>query len=201
MMSAPLPTPTCPVRRAGFAAAAALGLLLLVLGSVAAQAASAPRVDVVRVDGTITPPMARFVGNAITHAEEGGAAAVVLEVDTPGGLSSAMDDIIDDIVGSEVPVVVFVAPRGARAASAGVFIAYAAHVAAMAPGTRIGSASPVFLGEGASRTTRRWRARRPTTPSPRSRTWPSCAIATPSGPSGRCARRSTSRPRRRRNSR
>lgn len=117
-------------------------------GAVGAAQGAAGRVDVVRADGAITPPMARYVGRAIERAAGAGAAAVVLEVDTPGGLSSAMDDIIADVVGSEVPVVVFVAPTGARAASAGVFIAYAAHVAAMAPGTRIGSASPVFLGEG-----------------------------------------------------
>ena len=126
--------------------ALALGALLLVAQSILAQAAGG-RVDVVRVDGTITPPMARYVGRAIERAAADGAVAVVLEIDTPGGLSSAMDDIIADILHSEVPVVVYVAPNGARAASAGVFIAYAAHVAAMAPGTRIGSASPVFLGQ------------------------------------------------------
>ncbi|MDP9366350.1 MAG: nodulation protein NfeD, partial [Chloroflexota bacterium] len=127
----------------------ALGALALGAGTVPAAAQSGGgRVDVVRVEGTITPPMARYVGRAIDRGAADGAAAVVLEVDTPGGLSSAMDDIIDDIVASEVPVVVFVAPNGARAASAGVFIAYAGHVAAMAPGTRIGSASPVFLDGG-----------------------------------------------------
>lgn len=124
----------------------AFGLVSAGLAEVAAQD-DRPRVDVVRVDGTITPPMARYVGRAIDRAADDGATAVVLELDTPGGLSSAMDDIIDDILHSDVPVVVYVAPRGARAASAGVFITYAAHVAAMAPGTRIGSASPVFLGD------------------------------------------------------
>ncbi len=112
--------------------------------------AAEPRVDVVDLEGTITPVMARYVGRAIERAEESGAAAVVLTIDTPGGLSSAMDDIVRDILESEVPVVAYVTPRGARAASAGVYIAYAAHVAAMAPGTNIGSASPVFMGGGDS---------------------------------------------------
>jgi len=126
----------------------ALGALLLIAQAASAQATH--RVDVVRVDGTITPPMARYIGRAISRAADDGAAAVVLELDTPGGLSSSMDEIIDDILQSEVPVVVYVAPRGARAASAGVFISYAAHVAAMAPGTRIGSASPIMLGDDGS---------------------------------------------------
>jgi len=118
--------------------------LLLVQPFAAAQGER--RVDVVRVDGTITPPMARYVEGAINRAAGDGATAVVLELDTPGGLATAMDDIIDDILRSPVPVVVYVGPEGARAASAGVFITYAAHVAAMAPGTRIGSASPVTIG-------------------------------------------------------
>ena len=109
-----------------------------------------PVVIVGEIDGTITPVMARYVEKTIERAEHDGAAAVVFEMDTPGGLSSAMDDIIDDFTRSEVPVVVYVAPRGARAASAGVFITYAAQVAAMAPGTNIGSASPVFLGADGS---------------------------------------------------
>ena len=125
----------------------AVGAVLLLVQPLAAQTAAGGHVDVVRVDGAITPPMARYVEGAIADAAEDGAAAVVLELDTPGGLSSAMDDIIDHILRSDVPVVVYVAPRGARAASAGVFIAYAAHVAAMAPGTRIGSASPILVGE------------------------------------------------------
>src|SRR5829696_7351874 len=105
-----------------------------------------PQVEVGEIDGTITPVMARYVERVIHQAEDDGAAAVVFEMDTPGGLSSAMDDIIRDILESEVPVVVYVTPRGARAASAGVYISYAAHVSAMAPGTNIGSASPVFIG-------------------------------------------------------
>lgn len=122
-----------------------LGMLLPALGEAFAQDAR-PRVDVVDLDGTITPVMASYVGNAIDEAAADGAAAIVLEMDTPGGLSSAMDDIVRDILESEVPVVVYTGPRGARAASAGVYITYAGHIAAMAPGTNIGSASPVAMG-------------------------------------------------------
>jgi membrane-bound serine protease (ClpP class) len=111
-----------------------------------------PDVEVGHIDGTITPVMARYVERVINTAEDRNAAAVVLETDTPGGLSSAMDDIIRDILESEVPVVVYVSPRGARAASAGVYITYAAHIAAMAPGTNIGSASPIFIGADGSET-------------------------------------------------
>jgi membrane-bound serine protease (ClpP class) len=105
-----------------------------------------PDVVLGHIDDTITPVMADYVERVIEKGEKDGAAAVVFEMDTPGGLSSAMDDIIRDILESEVPVVVYVSPRGARAASAGVYITYDAHVAAMAPGTNIGSASPVFMG-------------------------------------------------------
>jgi len=96
------------------------------------------------IDGEISPAMERYVSRAINQAEKANAAAIVFRMDTPGGLSSAMDDIVGDILGSTVPVAVYVGPRGARAASAGVYITYAAHIAAMAPGTNIGSASPIF---------------------------------------------------------
>ena len=124
------------------------GALLSVVSTVAQS--DQPLVVIGEIDGTITPVMARYVENTIERAERDGAAALVFEMDTPGGLSSAMDDIIDDFRQSEVPIVVYVAPTGARAASAGVFITYAAQVAAMAPGTNIGSASPVFLGADGS---------------------------------------------------
>lgn len=97
------------------------------------------------IDGEISPAMERYVSRAITQAGNANAAAIVFRMDTPGGLSSAMDDIVRDILQSKVPVVVYVGPRGARAASAGVYITYAAQVAAMAPGTNIGSASPIFV--------------------------------------------------------
>ena len=138
---------TIPAYRVALLLMVALGMLLPALGEALAQEAR-PRVDVVDLDGTITPVMASYVGNAIAEAAEYDAEAVVLLMDTPGGLSSAMDDIVRDILESDVPVVVYTGPRGARAASAGVYISYAAHIAAMAPGTNIGSASPVSLGGG-----------------------------------------------------
>jgi membrane-bound serine protease (ClpP class) len=119
-------------------------MLLSVLAPVFAQ--DGPTVEVISVDGTITPVMARYIDRGIHRAENRGASAVVLEIDTPGGLSSAMDDIIRSILESDVPVIAYVTPRGAHAASAGVYITYASHVAAMAPGTNIGSASPVSIG-------------------------------------------------------
>jgi membrane-bound serine protease (ClpP class) len=126
--------------------AIALSVVMLAAQPLIASAQSESNREVVvgKIDGTITPEMERYVNRVIDQAEKESAAAVVFEMDTPGGLSSAMDDIIRDILQSDVPVVVYVTPRGARAASAGVYITYAAHVAAMAPGTNIGSASPIF---------------------------------------------------------
>ncbi len=156
-MSNPNNTPVPPVHRsasgrglfsayrAAFLLMLAIGIVLPTLGDALAQA-DRPLVDVVDFDGTITPVMARYAGHAIDEAEADNAEAVVFVMDTPGGLSSAMDDIIRDILESDVPVVVYTGPRGARAASAGVYITYAAQIAAMAPGTNIGSASPVSMG-------------------------------------------------------
>ena len=129
-----------------------LGLLVVQPLLVSAQEQTTRKVIVAEIDGTITPVMERYVKRAIKRAEKDRAAAIVFEMDTPGGLSSAMDDIVRDILESEVPVIVYVTPRGARAASAGVYITYAAHVAAMAPGTNIGSASPIFMDESGNGT-------------------------------------------------
>lgn len=126
------------------------GLLLLSISPLAAQT-DAPQVRIVTIDGTITPVMAQYVERGIRSAENANADAIVLEIDTPGGLASAMDDIDRAILESEVPIIAWVSPRGARAASAGVFITYASHIAAMAPGTSIGSASPVS-GDGSEMT-------------------------------------------------
>lgn len=103
-------------------------------------------VMVITVNGVINPVSSDFIGKSIRKAAKRGVEALVIELDTPGGLDTSMRIIVKDIVGSEVPVVVFVAPSGARAASAGVFITLSAHVAAMAPGTNIGAAHPVGLG-------------------------------------------------------
>lgn len=128
-----------------FAAILLVGLLLVGVAGVAAQS-STRQVGLIDVDGTITPVMATYIGRGIDRSADRGDSAVVLQMDTPGGLSSAMDDIINDILASPIPVIVFVGPEGARAGSAGVYITYAAHVASMAPATNIGSATPIQLG-------------------------------------------------------
>ena len=122
-----------------------LGTVLLLIQPILAQD-NINTVRVINIDDTITPPMASYVDRAIKSAERENADAVVLHINTPGGLSSAMDDIVDDILQSEVPVIAWVGPSNARAASAGVYITYATHIASMAPGTNIGSASPIQLG-------------------------------------------------------
>jgi membrane-bound serine protease (ClpP class) len=94
----------------------------------------------------VTPVTRSVFADAIEDAEEQGAAALVIRLDTPGGLLDATRDIVSDFLAADVPIVVWVAPAGARAASAGAFLTMAAHVAAMAPGTNIGAASPVQMG-------------------------------------------------------
>jgi len=103
---------------------------------------------VTEVKSTINPGISDFVTKTIQEASTEGAACVILQLDTPGGLDTAMRDIVQAILNSPIPVVVYVAPSGARAASAGVMITLASHVAAMAPGTNIGAAHPVGLGGG-----------------------------------------------------
>jgi membrane-bound serine protease (ClpP class) len=106
------------------------------------------RIELLPYDGAITPIAAEYLVDGIHHAERSGASAVVIQLDTPGGLDTSMRQIVKTELAAEIPVVVYVAPSGSRAASAGVFITMAANVAAMAPGTNIGSASPVNLGGG-----------------------------------------------------
>ncbi len=112
----------------------------------ATTAKSDNKVLMITVSGVINPVSAEYIGGAVRQASDLKAAALIIRLDTPGGLESSMRSIVRDIVGSPVPVVVYVAPGGARAASAGVFITMAAHVAAMAPGTNIGAAHPVAIG-------------------------------------------------------
>jgi membrane-bound serine protease (ClpP class) len=127
-------------------------LLLLAVTAVQAQTAG-PRVHVLTIKGTINPVLVDYVGRGIADAEKDGAQLVVIQMDTPGGLDTAMRDIIQKIVNAKVPVAVYVAPSGARAASAGVYITLSAHVAAMSPNTAIGAATPVQMGaEGAQQT-------------------------------------------------
>ena len=124
-----------------------LGLLIAASISIGTEAqAAGSRIDVLHVNGTINPALANYIERGINQAEEANAIACIIQLDTPGGLDTAMRDIVKDIVSAEVPVVVYVSPSGARAASAGVFITIAAHVAAMAPITNIGAAHPVALG-------------------------------------------------------
>lgn len=131
----------------GARAVRALAGALLAWAAVARGAEAAPAsVWVLEVRGPITPPMEHYVVRELRRAERAGASAMVLRLDTPGGLLTSTDAIVQAILGSRAPVVAYVAPAGARAASAGVFLVYAAHVAAMAPATNLGSATPVRLG-------------------------------------------------------
>ncbi|CAB3750498.1 hypothetical protein LMG29739_01108 [Paraburkholderia solisilvae] len=115
----------------------------------AAQAAGAPgEVVVIPVNGAIGPASADFIVRSLAHAAQDRAALVVLQLDTPGGLDTSMRQIIKAMLGSPVPVAAYIAPGGARAASAGTYIVYASHIAAMAPGTNLGAATPVQIGMG-----------------------------------------------------
>lgn len=113
---------------------------------VAGTAAMAGHVDVITVDGPITPVTAKYIEDAVERAERQDAECLVIEMDTPGGLMQSTMKIDKRLLAARVPVVVYVSPRGGRAASAGVFITYASHIAAMAPSTNIGSAHPVTMG-------------------------------------------------------
>ncbi|MDJ0814208.1 MAG: nodulation protein NfeD [Woeseiaceae bacterium] len=123
-----------------------LALLTALFTGFLASSAQASDVVVLEVDGPIGVTTSEYILNGIEHAEESGAKLVILEMDTPGGLVSSTRDIIQGILGSSVPVATYVAPDGARADSAGTYILLASHIAAMAPTTHIGAATPVSLG-------------------------------------------------------
>lgn len=124
--------------------------LILVIAAMpySAAAEKSPTFDVIKVDEPITPPIAEYIIKSIQQSAEGGSEGLIIQLDTPGGLDLAMRDIIKEMLNAAVPVIVYVSPSGARAASAGAIISIASTVAAMAPGTNIGAAHPVSLGFG-----------------------------------------------------
>lgn len=124
-----------------------LALISAALFLASGGSALARDVCVAKVQGVIGPATAGFISESITLSEQKGAEALVILLDTPGGLDTAMRDIVKDIMESTVPVIVYVYPSGARAASAGCVILLASHVAAMAPGTNVGAAHPVTIGK------------------------------------------------------
>lgn len=124
-------------------AAISLAALALFAGS-----AGAGHINVITIDGSINPASSDYLQGAIRQSESDGAEALLIELDTPGGLLSSTKDIIQAMLNAEVPVIVFVSPKGAWAASAGTFITLAGHIAAMAPGTSIGAASPISASGG-----------------------------------------------------
>jgi len=120
--------------------------LLLALG-LSTSALAAEKVDVIRIEGVISPVAARFIQESIDRAAQDGSLCLIVELDTPGGLMESMRSMVKEIMNAPLPVVVYVSPRGAQDASAGVFISLAAHFVAMAPGTNIGAAHPVTMGQ------------------------------------------------------
>jgi len=142
-----------PTYRARRSAALVAALALLVAPAVSRAAETHPvagpagagskRVDLIVVDAGINPATADFIHESIAVAKRDGARALIIELDTPGGLLDSTKSIVKDLLGSPVPVIVYIAPSGAGAASAGVFVTMAANLAAMAPGTNIGAAHPV----------------------------------------------------------
>lgn len=124
------------------------GLFLALLAAAAPAQPSGALVDVIEVEGIIDQTIADYITERIDRAAADGAEAVVISLDTPGGLGISMDEIVNTITNSEVPVAVWVGPSGAQAASAGMYISYASHILAMAPATTIGAATPVDLGGG-----------------------------------------------------
>lgn len=136
-----------PPSRTRLVAAVVLGALaaLMLSSSADADQRTGPRVLVTEIATAITPVVADHIEGGLARAESEGYDAYVIELDTPGGLVTSMRDIVTDILASPVPVIVYVSPDGARAASAGAVITLASHVAVMAPGTTIGAATPVAM--------------------------------------------------------
>ena len=149
---------------------------------------TSPPIHVLSVADVINPVSAEYITDSLKAAIEQGAQALIIQLDTPGGLDKSMRLIIKEMLNSPIPVIVYVAPSGSRAASAGTFMTLAAHVAAMAPGTNIGAAHPVAVGSG--EWAKRWEKRSPMMRQLTSNRSPNNADATPNGPKKRCARAS-----------
>jgi membrane-bound serine protease (ClpP class) len=128
--------------------ALAVGLVLLAAAPLSAQEGGAQTVDVIELEGVIDPTNADFLRGRLERSQADEVHAVVIRLDTPGGLDVSMRDMIQEMLDADVPTIVWIAPRGARAASAGTFITYAANLAYMASATELGAASPVNLGGG-----------------------------------------------------
>ncbi len=122
--------------------------ILPIVGSLGSGIASAssPTIEVLHVEGTIVPVVADYIDRGISHAEDEDAAVCIIELNTPGGLLTSTEKIVQKIMNADVPIVVYVSPKGAWAASAGTFITLSAHIAAMTPGTTLGAAHPVSAG-------------------------------------------------------
>ncbi|PYO55291.1 MAG: serine protease, partial [Candidatus Rokuibacteriota bacterium] len=134
------------MKRRSLLAGPATLLLVFLLGLSALPAVALEPVSIIEMDGAISPITVRLLSSAIERARADRSQALVVELNTPGGLERSMRSMVQSILNSEIPVIVYVAPTGARAASAGVFVTMAAHVAAMAPATNIGAAHPVAVG-------------------------------------------------------
>src|SRR6266511_2848020 len=135
------------LRRCLYLRIAGLLFVGLLIGHALADETSTP-IYVLSVADIINPVSAEYITDSLRAAIQQGAQALILQLDTPGGLDKAMRLIIKELLNAPIPVIVYVAPSGSRAASAGTFITMAAHIAAMAPGTNIGAAHPVAVGSG-----------------------------------------------------
>ena len=140
--------PLCRALRRQALAVAMAGAVITLCLILTGSPACAGEIVLAGYEGVINPVAAEYLHDALAFAHSSGAQALIFKLDTPGGLDTSMRLMIKDMTGSPIPVIVFVSPSGGRAASAGVFITMAAHVAAMAPGTNIGAAHPVAMGGG-----------------------------------------------------
>lgn len=130
----------------GMAQGIVLALLMIVVHAAGAQTAPSPgAIWVVEIDGAIGPATSDYILRGFKKAQESSASLIIIRMNTPGGLDTSMRDIIEGILGSDIPVASYVSPKGARAASAGTYISYASHIAAMAPATNLGAATPVQM--------------------------------------------------------